>query len=177
MDEHEHPLTRLAAIDDFGAGERVDRSRLQRALHGYAQRVSDGEVDPDTVRDGLMVTVAEDLRIVIALPEQSLGVIASAFMPVEREAAHRLAPALLKLNAHARGTGVGLFGLLPPDNDLVFCRKIPVVPDDAAQLEHDVLAFAEQAAEWADWLESLALVADGEPSAVVDLSGAPRVFV
>ena len=160
---------RLDDFIDMAAQGRIDRAAVERTIVAFAKRIGLPDFAFDADGPAAVVTVGDDLEIILARPDGMPGVVAAALMDLEPDAAQRLAPDLLKLNAQWLGSGAGVFVRLPPDGGVALCRKIVILPDDDGQLEQDLLAFAEEAAVWVDTLDGLAESLEQAPAPVPPL--------
>ena len=157
---------RLDDFADMAAEGRIDRAAVEQTIMDFAKRIGISDFAFDAENPGAVVTVGDELEILLAQPDGMPGVVAAALLDLEPDTVERLAPDLLKLNAQWLGSGAGVFVRMPPDGEVALCRKIAILPHDAAQFEEDLLAFADEAADWIDALDGLAESLEQAPEPV-----------
>ena len=130
----------------------LSREDVQAILHQFATHIGLDGLELDETGSAEIVV---DEGVVVTLDHQPgfPGVVASSPMPDDPEHRGDLLRRLLKANMSWALTRGGAFGLLPPDDDLRFCRHLLLADRDMERIDQALSGFVQDVTRWTEDIE------------------------
>ena len=158
------------------AETRLDRTDIEAILAKFTAR---NQLPALRFGDDGMteLSIAGEVDLALFLVPDFPGLMVAACLPEELAEHSDICRELLQANlgwAQAHGA---TFSKFPNDGPFALCRCIALATGDDRAFEQELLAFAEQAAEWIDEIElGLDLPADGGATPPAPPSASPIVY-